>query len=240
MAANNEVGTIMPVADIGATCHERGVLFHTDAVQACGRLEMNVQAMNIDLLSLSSHKLYGPKGVGALYVRRKKPRVSLMAQIHGGGHERGLRSGTLNVPGIVGLGEACRLVTLDVVADGEKLTYLTQSLAAGLQETLPDFDLNGPAQRRLPGNWNISIPGIGAERLMLGMRDLAISSGAACASAQTGPSHVLKAMGHSDERCHGSLRFGLGRFTTEQEVTRAINMVGDAYGRLRNTNSEVD
>lgn len=238
MAANNEVGTMMPVAEIGAICHDQGVLFHTDAVQACGRVAMNVQSMNIDLLSLSGHKLYGPKGVGALYVRRKKPRVSLMAQIHGGGHERGLRSGTLNVPGIVGLGEACRLVTTDVDTESQKLTQLTQTLAAGLQEQLPHLELNGPTAKRLPGNWNISIPGIGAERLMLGMRDLAISSGAACASAQTGPSHVLKAMGHSDDRCHGSLRFGLGRFTTEHEVVRAIKMVGEAYGLLQNTNQK--
>ncbi|MBT6177106.1 MAG: aminotransferase class V-fold PLP-dependent enzyme [Deltaproteobacteria bacterium] len=232
MAANNEVGTRMPVAEIGEICHERGVLFHSDAVQACGRLDIDVQKLNIDLLSLSAHKIYGPKGIGALYVRRKGPRVSLVPQIHGGGHERGFRSGTLNVPGIVGLGEACRLVTEDLEKDVKRISLLTSQLADGIQGLVPSAQINGPTENRLPGNWNISIQGVGAERLMLSMRDLAISSGAACATAQTGPSHVLKAMGHTDERCHGSLRFGIGRFNTENEVSLATQMVAKAYAQL--------
>jgi len=236
MSANNEVGTVMPVAAIGAICHERGVLFHTDAAQACGRLPVNVKDMNIDLLSLSGHKIYGPKGVGALYVRRKAPRVTLSPRTHGGGQERGLRSGTLNVPGIVGLGEACKLVTQELVGDALRLNRLTQMLASGIKQALPALVVNGPQEGRLPGNWNISIPGIGAEAMMLGMRDLAISSGAACASANMGPSHVLKAMGLADERCHGSLRFGLGRFTADEDIQEAIKMVRAAWLNLGTSN----
>ena len=235
MAANNEIGALMPVSDIGKLCHERGVLFHTDAVQACGRLPIDVQSQNIDLLSLSGHKFYGPKGAGALYVRRKKPRVSLVPQLLGGGHERGNRSGTLNVPGIVGLGAAAEYAKQELESDRQRLTELTQLLAEELKRTVPDLQLNGPEDNRLPGNWNISIPEIGAEKLILSMRSLSISSGAACASAQQGPSHVLKAMGLSDERCHGSLRFGLGRFTTEKEVLSAAAQVASAVQQIRSS-----
>lgn len=233
MSANNEVGTVLPIRKIGQMCHERKVIFHTDAAQACGRLPIHVQDDNIDLLSLSGHKLYGPKGIGALYVRRKQPRVRLAPQMWGGGHEKGLRSGTLNVPAIVGLGEACRLVRIEGEAERERVRALTSELEAKLRREIGNMQLNGPAEGRLPGNLNISIPGLGAERMMLEMRELAISSGAACSSAQNGPSHVLQAMGHGIARCHESLRFGLGRFTTQEELERAVQAVARAYGALK-------
>ena len=235
MAANNEVGALMPVSAIGKMCHERGVLYHCDAVQACGRMPIDVHSQGIDLLSISAHKFYGPKGVGALYARRKKPRVSLMPQMLGGGHERGNRSGTLNVPGIVGMGEAANCILQDLDEDILRLQTLGSLLADKLRQGIPEAQVNGPIENRLPGNWNISIPGIGAEKLILAMRNLCISSGAACASAQQGPSHVLKAMGLSDERCHGSLRFGLGRFTTETEINEAVEMVTNALGKIRHS-----
>ena len=233
MAANNEVGTLMPISEIGSICHERGVLFHCDAAQACSRLPLNVQELQVDMLSISGHKMYGPKGIGALYMRRKKPRVSVVPQMLGGGHERGNRSGTLNVPGIVGLGEAARCVAEDLTVESNRLAALTAELGIKLKTVAPDLHVNGPTEGRLPGNWNISIPGIGAEKLILAARSLCISSGAACASAQQGPSHVLKAMGFSDDRCHSSLRFGLGRFTTADEVTRAANQVQLAIEKIQ-------
>ena len=235
MAANNEVGALMPVSAIGKMCHERGVLYHCDAVQACGRMPIDVQSQGIDLLSISAHKFYGPKGVGALYARRKKPRVSLMPQMLGGGHERGNRSGTLNVPGIVGMGEAANCILQDLDEDILRLQTLGSLLADKLRQGIPEAQVNGPLENRLPGNWNISIPGVGAEKLILAMRNLCISSGAACASAQQGPSHVLKAMGLSDQRCHGSLRFGLGRFTTEKEVLSAAAQVASAVQQIRSS-----
>jgi cysteine desulfurase len=229
MYANNEVGTIQPVAEIGEICKDRGVLFHSDAVQAVGKTPVDVEADNIDLLSISGHKMYGPKGVGALYVRRRNPRVQLTAQMDGGGHERGTRAGTLNVPGIVGLGEACAIARREMPEEGVRLQRLRDRLRASLEAELDEVAVNGSMEHRLPHSLNMSFAWVEAESLMMGMSEVAVSSGSACTSATLEPSYVLKAMGVGDELAHCSIRFALGRFNTEQEVdyvaARAIEVV---------------
>ncbi len=234
MSANNEIGVIQPIAEIGKLCHERGVLFHTDAAQAIGKIPIDVEAMHIDLLSMSAHKFYGPKGVGVLYVRRKNPRVRLSPQMHGGGHERGMRSGTLYVPLIVGLGSAIELAVSQMTEEAQRLDRLKDKLYAGLKAALPEIYLNGDAEHRLPGNLNISFAFVEGESLLMGLNDtVALSSGSACTSASLEPSYVLKALGVGDELAHSSLRFGLGRFTTEEDIDRVITKVIAVVERLR-------
>jgi cysteine desulfurase len=240
MATNNEVGTIQPLAEIGALCRERGVLFHSDAVQALGRLPVSVDAWNADLLSLSAHKMYGPKGVGALYVRRgRRPAIRLQPQMEGGGQERGLRSGTPNVPALVGFGEAARLAQEALSAgEPERLRALRDRLLRGLRDALGEIEMNGAREPRLPGNLNVSIGGTEAETLLLAMgNELAVSSGAACAEAGGKGSHVLRALGLPDERVYASLRFGIGRFNTEAEIDRAVSIVARAVGAARSRSS---
>jgi cysteine desulfurase len=222
MAANNEVGTLHPLAAIGKVCKERGVLFHTDAVQAAGKVAVDVEAMGIDLLSLTAHKIHGPKGVGALYVRRRDPRVRLEPMIDGGGHERGLRSGTLPVPGIVGFGRACELCLEDFATEPARLIALRERLREGIQGQLEGVTLNGHPTERLPGNLNLSFEFVKGEALLMGLRGVAVSSGSACTSANPEPSYVLRALGVDDELAHSSLRFGLGRFNTEAEVDSVV------------------
>lgn len=233
MYANNEIGTINPIGDIGAVCRERGVLFHTDAVQGFGRIPFDVEAMNIDLASITAHKIYGPKGVGALYVRRRRPRVRLDALVDGGGHERGMRSGTLNVPGIVGFGRACEICSEEMGDEGERLTSLREKLRGGIVNQLTEVYLNGHPDQRLPGNLNLSFAFVEGESLMMGMKDVAVSSGSACTSASLEPSYVLKALGVGDELAHSSIRFGLGRFTTEEEVKFVTDLTVETVNRLR-------
>ncbi|MBM4016128.1 MAG: IscS subfamily cysteine desulfurase [Planctomycetes bacterium] len=233
MAANNEIGTLHPLAAIGKLCKERGVLFHTDATQGVGKIPLDVDAMGIDLLSLSGHKVYGPKGVGALYVRRRNPRVRLSPQLDGGGHERGMRSGTLNVPGIVGLGCACALARAELASETVRLTALRERLWSQLRAGLDEIHLNGHPTERLPGNLNVSFAYVEGEGLMMGMSELAVSSGSACTSASLEPSYVLKAIGVGDDLAHTSIRFGIGRFTTEAEVDFAAQRVVAAVQRLR-------
>jgi cysteine desulfurase len=236
MAANNEIGTLQPIRAIGRWCKERGVLFHTDAAQAAGKIPLDVEDMGIDLLSLSAHKMYGPKGVGALYVRRREPRVRLEPQIDGGGQERGLRSGTSNVPGIVGFGMACELCNSEMSVEAVRLTSLREQLRRGIQEQLRDVTLNGHPSDRLPNNLNLSFAGIKGEALLMALRDVAVSSGSACTTASLEPSYVLTALGLDDELAHGSLRFGLGRFTTAEEVEDTIQEVTRAVLYLRALN----
>ncbi|MCC7343040.1 MAG: IscS subfamily cysteine desulfurase [Bryobacterales bacterium] len=233
MYANNEIGVIQPVREIGAICKERGVLFHTDATQAVGKVPVNVIKDNVDLLSLSGHKMYGPKGVGALYVRRKSPRVQLTAQIDGGGHERGMRSGTLNVPGIVGLGKACELCQQEMEAEGKRLGGLRDKLMNRLTSELDEVFVNGSLEHRLPNNLNISFAYVEGESLLMGIHDIAVSSGSACTSATLEPSYVLKALGKGDDLAHSSIRFGLGRFTTEEEVDYAAESIIRIVNKLR-------
>jgi cysteine desulfurase len=233
MVANNEVGTLQPVGAIGRLCKERGVLFHTDAVQAVGKVPLDVEEMGIDLLSLTGHKLYGPKGAGALYVRKRDPRVRLEPLLDGGGHEGGLRSGTLPVPNVVGFGLACELAGREMTGEAERLTQLRERLRAGLQERLEEVYVNGHPTERLPGNLNLSFAYVEGEALMMGCRDVAISSGSACTSASIEPSYVLRALGLSDELAHSSIRFGLGRFNTEEEVDFVIEDVAATVRRLR-------
>jgi cysteine desulfurase len=233
MAANNEIGTMQPIAEIGKLCKQRGVLFHTDAVQAVGKVPVDVEAMGIDLLSLSGHKLYGPKGIGALYVRRKDPRVRLDPIIDGGGHERGMRSGTLPVPLIVGLGEACELAGKEMAAETKRLFALRERLRKGITSKLEDVYLNGHPTERLPGNLNLSFAYVEGEAMMMGIKDVAVSSGSACTSASLEPSYVLKALGVGDELAHSSIRFGLGRFNTEEEVDFVVDDVVRAVNHLR-------
>lgn len=233
MAANNEVGTVQPIAAIGRLCKERGVLFHTDAVQAAGKIPLDVDALGVDLLSLSAHKMYGPKGVGALYVRASGPRVRLAPLFDGGGHERGLRSGTLDVPGVVGLGEACELAAREMAAESPRVAALRDRLQGSIQAGLDEVFLNGPARDRLPGNLNLCFAHVDGNALLIGLRNLAVSSGSACTSADPEPSHVLRAMGLCDERAQASLRFGLGRFTTQEEVDFAAGEVVRVVRRLR-------
>lgn len=233
MFANNETGVIMPVAEIGALCHKRGVLFHTDAVQAVGKVPIDVEAMNIDLLSMSAHKIYGPKGVGALYVRRRRPRVRLAPQIHGGGHERGNRSGTLNVSGIVGFGAAAKLAGELMAEESARITGLREHLRKRLMTEVPHATLNGSLEHRLPGTLNISFSYVEGESLLMGLKDVAISSGSACTSASLEPSYVLRAMGLDDELAHSSLRITVGRFTTLEEVDFIADLIKREVARLR-------
>ena len=233
IAANNEVGTINPIADIGRVCKDRGVLFHTDAVQAVGKIPVDVGAWNVDLLSLSAHKVYGPKGIGALYVRRRDPQVRLLPLFDGGGHERGMRSGTLAVPLIVGLGEALAIAGRELHEESARLAALRDHLHAGIAERVPEIRLNGHPTFRLPGNLNLSFAYVDGEALMMAMRDVAVSSGAACTSADPEPSHVLMALGLDDDTARASLRFGLGRFTTLEEIDFAVTTVAEAVSRLR-------
>jgi cysteine desulfurase len=233
MAANNEVGTLNPIGAIGRLCHERGILFHTDATQAVGKIALDVRDDAIDLLSLSAHKIYGPKGIGALYVRRRDPQVRLTPLVDGGGHERGLRSGTVAVPLVVGLGEAAELATRERPEEAARLLALRERLHEGIAERVEAIQLNGHPTLRLPGNLNLSFAYVDGEALMMAMRDVAVSSGAACTSAEPEPSHVLLAMGLDEEMARASLRFGLGRFTTAEEIDFAIGAVTEAVGRLR-------
>jgi cysteine desulfurase len=233
MAANNEIGVLQPIREIGAICHEKNVLFHTDAVQAVGKVPFNVIQDNVDLASISAHKIYGPKGVGALYVRRKNPRVQLVAQIDGGGHERGMRSGTLNVPGIVGLGKACELAMNEMTEESAKLAALRDSLKDQIFAELDQVYINGSMEHRLPGNINISFAYVEGESLLMGINDIAVSSGSACTSATLEPSYVLKALGAGDDLAHSSIRFGIGRFNTQAEVDYVARRVIDTVKRLR-------
>jgi cysteine desulfurase len=233
MFANNEVGTLHPVRETGAICKERGVLFHTDAAQAVGKVPVDVQDLGIDLLSISAHKIHGPKGIGALYVRRKNPRVILEPMIHGGGHERGLRSGTLNVPGAVALGVALEIAAAELPAESPRLRALRDRLHRGILARLDDVRLNGHPEERLPNNLNLSFPFVEGEALMMALDDVAVSSGSACSSARKEPSHVLRAMGVSDDLVVTSIRFGLGRFNTEAEVDQVVERVAAAVARLR-------
>jgi len=233
MWANNEIGTLNPVREIGAACHERGILFFCDGTQAAGKIPVDVQADNIDLMCLSAHKIYGPKGVGCLYVRRKSPRVRLVAQMDGGGHERGMRSGTLNVPGIVGLGAACEISQQDMEKDREHTSGLREYFEAEMFSRLDHIHLNGNKDSRLPNCSNLSFSYVEGESLIMGIKDLAVSSGSACTSASLEPSHVLMSMGVGDELAHSSIRFGFGRLTTREEVDYAINHVCEAVNRLR-------
>lgn len=233
MAANNEIGTVHPMKEIGAICKAKGVLFHTDATQTVGKIPMDVEDMGIDLLSMTAHKMYGPKGVGALYVRRKDPRVRLDAMLDGGGHERGMRSGTLNVTGIVGMGMAAEICRKELHSESERLLKLRNRLHEGINSKLEDAYLNGHPIHRLPGNLNISFAFVEGEGLMMGIKDVAVSSGSACTSASLEPSYVLKALGLGDELAHSSIRFGLGRFNTEEEVDFVINDVVRAVNHLR-------
>lgn len=233
MAANNEIGTMQPIAEIGAVCREKGVWFHSDATQAIGKVPFNVDELNVDMASLSAHKLYGPKGMGALYVRSRNPRVRLTAQVHGGGHERGMRSGTLNVPGIVGLGEACRLAGEDMAADTARYIELRKRIETRLRSELDHVALNGDEIKRLPTTCNISFAYVEGESLIMGIPDVAVSSGSACTSASLEPSYVLRALGVGDDLAHSSIRFSVGRFTTEAEVDTATETVIKTVRRLR-------
>jgi cysteine desulfurase len=233
MFANNEIGVIQPIAEIGKLCHEKGVLFHTDAVQAVGKVPVEVQAMNIDVLSLSGHKIYGPKGVGALYVRRRNPRVQITEQINGGGHERGMRSGTLNVPGIVGLGAACAICSNEMEAEGKRELELRDYLRAKFENALDYVQVNGNMEHHLPGNLNMSFVYVEGESLLMGINDIAVSSGSACTSATLEPSYVLKALGLGDDVAHSSIRFGLGRFNTRAEVDYVADKIIDVVRKLR-------
>ena len=232
MIANNEVGTIQPIKELGSICHDKGILFHTDAAQAIGKVPIDVGEMGIDLLSMSGHKFYGPKGVGALYVRNR-PRPKVIAQMDGGGHERGLRSGTMNVPGIVGLGSACKYATLELKPESDRIFALRESLHQKLQAQLDGLHLNGHPDHRLDGNLNVSFEAVDGESLLMGLKDIAISSGSACTSASLEPSYVLRAMGVSKELAQGSARFGLGRFNTQEEVDFTVNRVVAEVRRLR-------
>ena len=233
MTANNEIGVIQPVAEIGAIAKERGILFHTDAVQAAGKIPFDVNEVKADLASLSGHKFYGPKGVGALFVRRRNPRVLLGEQISGGGHERGIRSGTLNVPGIVGLGKAAELCSLEMAEEGARLRRLRDRLSEKLRQNLDGIYVNGSMEHRLPHNLNISFAYVEGESLLMGVNDVAVSSGSACTSASLEPSYVLKALGTGDDLAHSSIRFGLGRWTTEEEVDHVAEKLTAVVQRLR-------
>jgi cysteine desulfurase len=233
MAANNEIGTIEPVKEIGQLAREKGVLFHTDATQAVGKIPLNVEEMGIDLLSLTAHKMYGPKGIGALYVRAAKPRVRLTPMIDGGGHERGMRSGTLNVPGIVGLGKTCEIASKDMAAEAARLTSLRERLKKRLVDQLEEIYVNGHPTERLPGNMNISFAYVEGESLLMALKDIAVSTGSACTSASLEPSHVLRAIGVEEDLAHTSIRFGLGRFNNEEEVDYVVRRVVEEVRRLR-------
>ncbi len=234
MYANNEIGTLHPVRAIGKLAKERGILFHCDATQGVGKVPVNVDEDGIDLMSMSAHKIYGPKGCGALYVRSRGPRVRLRAQVHGGGHERGMRSGTLNVAGIVGFGKACELCGQELEAEAGRLISLRQRLHDGLTENLEEVYLNGHPTERIPGNLNLSFSYVEGESFLMGLnREIALSSGSACTSATLEPSYVLKALGVGEELAHTSIRFGLGRFNTEEDVDYVVRRVSEVVVRLR-------
>src|SRR3989441_3084577 len=233
MYANNEIGVINPIAEIGKIAKEKGVFFHVDGVQAAGKVPVDVQKDNIDLLSLSGHKIYGPKGVGALYVRRRNPRVQLSAIIDGGGHERGMRSGTLNVPGIVGLGKACEIAQKEMPEESARMLSLREHLRKGLEAKLDEVFINGSIEHRLPNNLNMSFAYVEGESLLMGINDIAVSSGSACTSATLEPSYVLKALGVGEDLAHTSIRFGLGRFNTQEEVDYVTDRVVETVNRLR-------
>lgn len=233
MHANNEVGTIHPIAEVGKTAKQKGILLHVDAAQTVGKVAIDVNALGIDALSISGHKIYGPKGIGALYVRRANPRVRLAPVIHGGGHERGLRSGTLNVPAIVGLGMACEIAGASLDKEAVRLSALRDRLKDGIFKRLDEVHLNGHPTERIPNNLNISFAYVEGEALMMGLKEIAVSSGSACTSASLEPSYVLKAMGVGEDLAHTSIRFGLGRFTTEEEIDFTIEKVVATVSRLR-------
>jgi len=233
MYANNEIGVINPIAEIGKIAKERGIFFAVDGVQAVGKVPVDVQKDNIDLLAISAHKIYGPKGVGALYVRRRNPRVQLAAIIDGGGHERGMRSGTLNVPGIVGLGAACEVAQKDMPEEAKRLRALRDKLKAGLEAKLDEVFVNGSMEHRLPNNLNMSFAYVEGESLLMGINDIAVSSGSACTSATLEPSYVLKALGVGEDLAHTSIRFGLGRFNTEEEVDYVTDKMVQVVSKLR-------
>jgi cysteine desulfurase len=232
MAVNNEIGVIQPIKEIGKICRERGVFFHTDAAQAFGKIPLDVEEMNIDLMSISGHKIYGPKGIGALYVRRR-PRVRLQPIINGGGQERGFRSGTLATPLIVGLGEAAAIAQSEMKQENERLRRLSEKFYNAITKSIPEVYLNGDKERRIPGNLNLSFAYVEGESMIMAIRDLAVSSGSACTSASLEPSYVLRALGVSEDMAHTSIRFGFGRFTTEAEVDYAIEVVKNNVQRLR-------
>src|SRR5438552_2217207 len=233
MAANNEIGVLQPLEEIGKLCRQRGVLFHSDAVQALGKVPLDVNKMNLDLASLTAHKLYGPKGCGALYVRRKNPRVQISAIIDGGGHERGMRSGTLNVPGIVGFGKACAVAQQEMPTESVRVAALRDRLKSKLEAELDETFINGTMEHRLPGNLNMSFLYVEGESLLMGINDVAVSSGSACTSATLEPSYVLKSLGLGDDVAHSSIRFGIGRFNTEAEVDYVADRLIDVVSKLR-------
>ncbi|MBI4467444.1 MAG: IscS subfamily cysteine desulfurase [Acidobacteria bacterium] len=233
MYANNEIGVLQPIEEIGKIAKEHGVIFHTDATQAVGKIPFDVQKFNVDLASLSAHKMYGPKGVGALYVRRKNPRVQLAPIIDGGGHERGMRSGTLNVPSIVGFGAACEIAQKEMATEMERLGKLRERLKGSIFKRLDEVYVNGSLEHRLPNNLNISFAYVEGESLLMGINDVAVSSGSACTSATLEPSYVLKALGVGEDLAHTSIRFGLGRFNTEEEVDYVVDRVVETVSRLR-------
>ena len=233
MHGNNEIGVLNPVTEIGAICKKHGVLFHTDAAQTIGRLPIDVNDMGIDLLSLSGHKMYGPKGIGALYVRRKSPRVRLAPLLHGGGHERGMRSGTLPVHQIVGLGKAAELCRQELVEEQKQTIFLRDLLLQRLSENIPEILVNGSMEHRLPGNLNVSFTFVEGESMLMAIRDVAVSSGSACTSASLEPSYVLRAIGLDDENAHSSIRFGIGRFNTEEEIEKVADLVIRSVAKLR-------
>jgi cysteine desulfurase len=233
MTANNEIGVLQPVAEIGAIAKEKGILFHTDAVQAAGKVPFDVNQVKADMVSISAHKMYGPKGVGALFVRRRNPRVLLAEQISGGGHERGMRSGTLNVPGIVGLGKAAALCQAEMTAEATRLRQLRDRLNEKFHKNLDEIYVNGSMEHRLPHSLNISFAYVEGESLLMGINDVAVSSGSACTSASLEPSYVLKALGAGDDLAHSSIRFGLGRWTTEEEVDYVVEKLTSVVRRLR-------
>ncbi|HYA46359.1 MAG TPA: IscS subfamily cysteine desulfurase [Burkholderiales bacterium] len=231
MMVNNEIGVIQPIAEIGEICRSKGIIFHCDAVQAAGKIPIDLQKLKVDLLTVTAHKVYGPKGIGALYVRRK-PRVRIEPQIHGGGHERGLRSGTLPTHQIVGMGEAFRIAKLEMAAEGERIRALRDRLLNGFKD-MEEVFVNGDLERRIPGNLNISFNFVEGESLIMAIKDIAVSSGSACTSASLEPSYVLRALGRSDELAHSSIRFTIGRFTTEEEIDYAVKLLRTKIGKLR-------
>ncbi|PKN49785.1 MAG: IscS subfamily cysteine desulfurase [Deltaproteobacteria bacterium HGW-Deltaproteobacteria-20] len=233
MLGNNEIGTVQPLEQIGAITKDKGVLFHTDAVQGLGKVPFDVKTTNVDMVSMSAHKMYGPKGVGALWVRRSKPRVRLVAQMDGGGHERGMRSGTLNVPSIVGFAKAAEICMQEMPEESARTMALRDRLRRGIQDNLEEVNLNGSPEHRLPGNLNLSFAFVEGEAMMMAIKDVAVSSGSACTSASLEPSYVLKAMGVGDELAHSSIRFGIGRFTTEEEVDYVAKLVVEKVRKLR-------
>lgn len=232
MFVNNEIGVIQPIAEIGEICREKGIIFHVDAAQAAGKLPINLNELKIDLMSLSAHKVYGPKGIGALYVRRK-PRVRLEAQMHGGGHERGMRSGTLPVHQIVGMGEAFKIARLEMSEEIQRVTALRNRLLNGITADMEEVYVNGDLQNRVAGNLNISFNFVEGESMLMALKEIAVSSGSACTSASLEPSYVLRALGRNDELAHSSIRFTLGRFTTEEEVDFTLKLLHEKIGKLR-------